>query len=345
MESASRNEPGPLTGCVLTVLAIVAQVYRPAEGDFGTHYGDDMSESAEFVEVVIADDVRLALTLYGPQDPDATPLLLLHGLSQQRFFWGPVIDRLASRPVAALDQRGHGDSDTALSADYSIDTCARDVLATLDRLGWSRAIIAGHSWGAWVAVRAAALDPARAAALALIDGGLWSVGGDADREEIRRRLRPPDLGIPADQLWEMLRGSSLAPYWNPQVQAALAPTFATAADGTVRTRIGVDRHMRVLDGLLDADTATDLAACARAGTPIWAALAVADGESSSSPRDVEVNASATNANLRVHRWPGALHDVPLQWPALVAGFIDSLVDEIDGAQHRRGASAPVGGTA
>ena len=143
----------------------------------------------------------------------------------------------------------------------------------------------------------------------------------------------------------MISGSSLAPYWSPEVRAALEPTFVTASDGTVRTRIGVDRHMRVLDGLLDARPAEDLRACADAGVPIWAALAVGDAEGASLPRDGEVAAAATNANLRIHRWPGALHDVPLQWPSLVAGFIDSLVDEIDGAQHRRGASAPVGGTA
>ncbi len=304
-----------------------------------------MSVSAEFVEVVVDRDVTVALSLFGPQDPDATPIVLLHGLSQQRFFWGPVIERLRSRPLAALDQRGHGDSDSPLSADYSIDACAHDVLAVLDRLGWSRAVIAGHSWGAWIAVRAAALDPARVAGLALIDGGLWAVGGDEDRGTVRERLRPPELGIPADDLWSMISASSLAPYWSPELRAALEPTFITASDGTLRTRIGVERHMRVLDGLLDVNPAEDLRACAESGVPIWAALAVSDAGDASTPRETNVAGAATYANLRIHRWPGALHDVPLQWPSLVAGFIDSLVVEIDGAQHRRGASAPVGGTA
>ena len=324
---------------------MIGPAYRPAKHEFGTHYGDDMSQSAEFVAVDVERDVTLALSLYGPHVPDSTPVVLLHGLSQQRFFWGPVLDRLRTRPVAALDQRGHGDSDSPLSADFSIDACARDVLVVLDRLGWSRAIIAGHSWGAWIAIRAAALDPGRVAGLALIDGGLWSVGGDEDRATVRERLRPPDLGIPAADLWEMLRGSSLAPYWSSELRAALEPTFVTAPDGTVRTRIGVDRHMRVLDGLLDASPAGDLRACADADIPTWAALAVGATEGASLPRDADVASAATNANLRIHRWPGALHDVPLQWPSLVAGFIDSLADEIDGAQHRRGASAPVGGTA
>ena len=29
----------------------------------------------------------------------------------------------------------------------------------------------------------------------------------------------------------------------------------------------------------------------------------------------------------VHIWGGALHDVPLQWPALVAGLIDAAVEQ------------------
>lgn len=323
---------------------MIGQAYRPAERAFGTHYGGGMSVSAEFVEVAIADGVTLAASVYGPHAPDVTPVLLLHGLSQQRHFWDPVISRLHTRPVAALDQRGHGDSDTGVSVDYSIDACARDVLATIERLGWSRAVIAGHSWGAWVAVRAAAIDHSRILGLALVDGGLWTVGAGVDREDVRRQLRPPDLGIPAEDLWAMLRGSSLADYWSAEVEDALAHTFVTAPDGTVRTRIGVERHMRVLDGLLDATPAADLAACQRAGLPIWAALAVGVDEPAESARAADIASAATNENLRIHRWPGALHDVPLQWPALVAGFIDSLVDEIDGAQHRHGAAVPVGGT-
>jgi hypothetical protein len=34
---------------------------------------------------------------------------------------------------------------------------------------------------------------------------------------------------------------------------------------------------------------------------------------------------------RVLRWAGAVHDVPLQWPELVAGLIRAAVE--DAAQH------------
>ena len=38
-----------------------------------------------------------------------------------------------------------------------------------------------------------------------------------------------------------------------------------------------------------------------------------------------IDALATSPNVRAMRWSGAVHDVPLQWPALVAGLIKAAV--------------------
>lgn len=298
------------------------QVYRPITGPSGTHYGTDMAAPARHLHVSTDDAVELTLTVRDDQSCDGLPVLLLHGLSQQRFFWGPVISRMRSGPVAALDQRGHGESDTAVSIDYSIQACANDVRATLDTLGWSRAVVVGHSWGASVALRAAALIPDRVVAAALIDGGLRTPAALGDRADVRRRLTPPPLGIPPDALWSMIRSGELGKTWTPQIQSALEPTFRADEDGNLRTRIGLERHMLVLEGLLDIDPAIDLDACEAAATPIWAVVC--------EPRSAEPGSAPRRDNLLVHRWAGAIHDVPLQWPALVAGFVDALVDVMDG---------------
>jgi hypothetical protein len=40
------------------------------------------------------------------------------------------------------------------------------------------------------------------------------------------------------------------------------------------------------------------------------------------------SAAAALARPRVQRWAGALHDVPLQWPALVSGLVRAAADEV-----------------
>ena len=289
--------------------------------------------------------VELLLEVHGApaQDdlrPARPPVLLLHGLSQQGRFWGPVIRRLRSRPVATLDQRGHGESDTSPAEDFGVEACARDALFALRELGWDRAVLVGHSWGAFVALSAAALAPDQVSAAVLIDGGLASLGDLGPRDEVRHRLTPPALGIPETDLWQHISSGDLASSWSPEVRAALAPTFVVDDEGLARTRLGMDRHLRVLDGLLDYVPARDLARCEGAGVPVWAAVCEARAEVPSTGdeharwqalRNASVSAAAERSNMIVHRWPGAVHDVPLQWPALVAGFVDTVVEEREGA--------------
>ena len=259
---------------------------------------------------------------------DATPgVLLLHGLSQQRLFWGPVVSRMHATAIASLDQRGHGMSETPVDADFSVGACADDVVACLDALGWESAVVVGHSWGASVALRAAATHPDRVLAAALVDGGLWSPGGMGPRDEVRARLTPPTLGIPADDLWSRIRSGELGSQWTDEHQQALELTFVTDDQGLLRSRLGLERHMLVLDGLLDVEPADDLDACEVAGTPVWAAVCEPQGLTTPMAGDLKSDAAAAAAarsNVLVHHWAGAIHDVPLQWPDLVAGFIDTV---------------------
>jgi hypothetical protein len=139
-----------------------------------------------------------------------------------------------------------------------------------------------------------------------------------------------------------MRDGDLGPWWTDEVQQALAPTFATGDDGLVRTRLGVDRHMQVLDGLMDHDQSAAMAACEAAGVPVWAAVcepapgtAVQPGVPSAwqSAKADGVAAASGRANCLVHRWSGAVHDVPLQWPALVAGLVDAVVEQAEGGDR------------
>lgn len=271
------------------------------------------------VDVRTPDGHALVLDRYdGPRTSGSVGVLLLHGLSQQARFWTPVLRRLTTRPVAALDQRGHGRSDVPVGSDFSIEACADDAIAALDAAGMTEpVVVVGHSWGASVALQAAVRHPDRVRAVVLIDGGAWSIPTGVDRTAARERLRPPALGIPADELWTEIAASM--PWFDAETRAALEPTFSIDAAGAIRTRIGMDRHMAVLDGILDWDVA---AAWSRVRTPVWVVSCESD-----TPRDLGITALApTGTAVLVQRWEGAVHDVPLQWPALVAGLIDQVVE-------------------
>ncbi len=173
---ASRSEPRPWVGCGVDVAAMIGKPIRPSDGSSSAHYGGPMT-GAHRDTVEVAPGVVLAYSVTGDSAGTAAPVVLLHGLSQQRSFWDPVVRRLRAAPVAVLDQRGHGESDTPIDADFSVGACADDVLTLLDRLGWERAIVVGHSWGAAVALAVAARAPERVGAAVLVDGGLWGPSG------------------------------------------------------------------------------------------------------------------------------------------------------------------------
>src|SRR6266508_6370430 len=106
-------------------------------------------------------------------DGDGPPVVLLHGLASNARIWDGVASRLAGAGfrVAALDQRGHGDSEQP-DAGYDFATVCRDLKAVLGALEADRPVLVGHSWGASVALQYAAERGDAVAGLVLVDGGL-----------------------------------------------------------------------------------------------------------------------------------------------------------------------------
>jgi pimeloyl-ACP methyl ester carboxylesterase len=71
----------------------------------------------------------------------------------------------------APDLRGRGHS-ARLAGPYGIAAHVADLLAVLDDVAAERAVLVGHSMGAYVVARLAAEHPERAVAVVLLDGGL-----------------------------------------------------------------------------------------------------------------------------------------------------------------------------
>jgi pimeloyl-ACP methyl ester carboxylesterase len=89
-------------------------------------------------------------------------LVLLHGITEDRAVWEPVLERLGDDfTCIRLDARGHGDSDSAV--DYEALTMAGDIGAVVEAAGVMEApALVGHSLGGFLATVYAAVSPTRA---------------------------------------------------------------------------------------------------------------------------------------------------------------------------------------
>lgn len=87
---------------------------------------------------------------------DKPTILMLHGGGQNRFSWKNTGQILADAGyhVIAMDSRGHGDSDRAPNADYSVESLSDDTLQVLYQIG-RPVVLIGASMGGLTGIQAA----------------------------------------------------------------------------------------------------------------------------------------------------------------------------------------------
>jgi pimeloyl-ACP methyl ester carboxylesterase len=104
-------------------------------------------------------------------DANAPAVLLLHGGGQNRFSWKSTGQVLADRGlhVVALDSRGHGDSDRAPDANYSVDALRDDTLAVIEQIERPVALIGASMGGMTGMLVADAAGPQSVTKLVLVD--------------------------------------------------------------------------------------------------------------------------------------------------------------------------------
>jgi pimeloyl-ACP methyl ester carboxylesterase len=95
------------------------------------------------VPTVQADDgAAIAYEVHG----DGPSLVLVHGITECRRSWDPLIERLgADHRVVAVDLRGHGESDRR--APFDAFTLATDLHAVIDDANATDPVLVGHSLG------------------------------------------------------------------------------------------------------------------------------------------------------------------------------------------------------
>ena len=151
---------------------------------------------------------------------DARTLILLHscpgsGPGSSRAL-EPLMRPLAqSRPVAAIDLAGLGDSDAADGADPSMSQYARSLTIVLDGLGLDVVDVYGRGFGALVAVELAARNPERVGDLVLDCLPLYT---PEEREDLLANFPVDDFtpridGAHVVAAWTYVRDATL--WWPP----------------------------------------------------------------------------------------------------------------------------------
>jgi pimeloyl-ACP methyl ester carboxylesterase len=258
--------------------------------------------------------MRFETTVKGVGEPS---FVLLHGLGATRRMFDLVIPHLArNHKVIAYDQRGHGESEKPDDG-YTLDVFANDLDEVLRRHGVSRPVLAGHSFGANVALRHASTRKT-ARGLILIDGGMVEMHAHLSLDDALERNAPQPDDPQEVERW-LREGSPLIKN-TPELAAIRQSLFEWSADGVVRKRFTRERHHQLLRSAWAQDVHHDLASVS---CPTLALVCRISMEKAPHQRWAEQKRRAAERIARLPkvsvRWiEDAVHDVTLQRAPQVA---------------------------
>jgi pimeloyl-ACP methyl ester carboxylesterase len=114
---------------------------------------------------------RLRLNYVDWGNPDAPPLVLLHGARDHARNWDWVAERLCDRwRVIAPDLRGHGDSQWSQDGVYDMPGFICDLAELVHQRQLAPVTLIGHSLGGNIAIRYAGIFPGQVKRLVAIEG-------------------------------------------------------------------------------------------------------------------------------------------------------------------------------
>ncbi len=130
-----------------------------------------------------------AMQLAHERTGSGRPLVLVHGITESRRTWDPLVPALAEHyDVLLVDLRGHGESPHGDA--YDPISLATDVAETVDAAGMIAPLVVGHSLGGIVASAYAAV--ARPRAVVNVDQPLRLADFKAGLEQLEPMLRGDD---------------------------------------------------------------------------------------------------------------------------------------------------------
>lgn len=114
---------------------------------------------------------RLRLHYVDWGNPDAPPLILLHGGRDHCRSWDWVAEELRHDwHVIAPDLRGHGDSEWSTDGTYNVMTCVYDLAQLIHQKKLAPVTIVSHSYGGNISLRYTGLYPESVRRIVAIEG-------------------------------------------------------------------------------------------------------------------------------------------------------------------------------
>lgn len=214
------------------------------------------------------------------------PVLLAHGMAAHTHWWDSVAPKWNGvLRAAAVDFRGHGESDWVEDGVYTSETWVADLEAARKELGWDRFVLCAHSMGARVSFEYALKFPDRLRGLIAIDflpevpqgkpsrftrarGRPQPVYPDADKMAERFRLEPDGTELSPAELrelgrhgvkrhgggftwkfdWRSLIHYRLGPVWPQLPQVSVPALVVRGQHSTILSRPDFERVVRELPG-------------------------------------------------------------------------------------------------
>ncbi|MBO0751728.1 MAG: alpha/beta fold hydrolase, partial [Bradyrhizobiaceae bacterium] len=114
---------------------------------------------------------RLRLNYVDWGNPDAPPLVLVHGARDHARTWDQVAQRMRGDwHIIAPDLRGHGDSQWSQDGTYAMPGYICDLAELVHQHNLAPVTLVGHSLGGNIAIRYAGIFPEQVARLVAIEG-------------------------------------------------------------------------------------------------------------------------------------------------------------------------------
>lgn len=272
------------------------------------------------------DGVSLHYLDWAPDaEPATPPILFLHGLSSNAHYWDRVARHITDRRMVALDQRGHGltgrpPRSPELPEGYAMDALVEDAAFLISQLGLDAPVVAGHSWGATVALELVGTRPGVASGLVFIDGPVQSAANLFSWEEAQRLMQPP---LPRFNTFGDAVAASKSDFqgaWGDDLEAFVKDRIVEDGGDLVLTLTGPVR-LELLRGLYESQPDVLWPAIE---VPAAALLALRSFGRVSRSTDGRVKRLEDIAPEVQVKWFDTTHDIPLYLPAEIASEIEAI---------------------